>query len=208
MGLVCGGLQFTSSSPSCPKFLLIVHILICGRQLLNKPAASVPLSPLGHTCGASTPPFHVCFPPPTPLISGPLLTLFSLLKGPVPEGGGEFKFFLRSVSAVLLPASLVPCHAPLPEPHLIKDLLGGPGEARREGDPRQITAGLGGHKPEGPQSLTTPQMNKSQSNQLLSALTSRDRLPLTAISANLEGSNNHQEHRSKRLPCFWGQEKG
>lgn len=154
-------------------------------------------------------PFPCLLPPhPTPLISGPLLTLFSLLKGPVPEGGGEFKFFLRSVSAVLLPASLVPCHAPLPEPHLIKDLLGGPGEARREGDPRQITAGLGGHKPEGPQSLTTPQMNKSQSNQLLSALTSRDRLPLTAISANLEGSNNHQEHRSKRLPCFWGQEKG
>lgn len=88
MGLVCGGLQFTSSSPSCPKFLLIVHILICGRQLLNKPAASVPLSPLGHTCGASTPPFHVCFPPPPTYLWSSLDSVFSIEGASSGRGGG------------------------------------------------------------------------------------------------------------------------
>lgn len=110
-------------------------------------------------------PFPCLFVPP--YLWSSLYPIFSIEGARSGRGEGRLKFFLLSVSPILLPASLVPCHAPLPEPHLVKDLLGGPGEARREGDPQQNTAGLGGHKSEGPLSLTIPQMNKSQTNQLL-----------------------------------------
>lgn len=91
--------QLTSISPNCPNLLLLIshHLskLRLWGQLLDKPAGSVPLSPLGHTCGGSMPLYPCPFVPP---YLWPLFTLLSLLKGPVLEEGKEkLKSLLPSV---------------------------------------------------------------------------------------------------------------